>query len=84
MIVEMFQKFGMLVMKSENNLRVGFNSPLITGDTESQTVGCRHTNPDICGSNSAQNVCAFVRDDGICIKPSAAWKKQYRKLMGGG
>jgi len=71
-------------LKSEKDLMVKFGSPLSAGDTESQTFGCRHTNPDICGSNSVQNICAFVRSDSICIKPSAAWKKQYKKLMEGG
>ena len=76
--------WGRLGLNSDKNTRISFNSPLNRGDSEIQTVGCRHTNPDICGSNSVLSVCAFVRDDGICTKPSAAWKKQYKKLMEGG
>jgi hypothetical protein len=64
----------------ESKLRVPFSAPLNLLDSETQTQGCRHTNPDICGSNSLDKVCAFVRDDGICLKPSASWKKQYNKL----
>jgi hypothetical protein len=68
-------------MKSERELKVLFNAPLHAKDTEWQTNGCRHTNPDICGSNGLKEICAFVREDGICRKPSAAWKKQYKKLF---
>ena len=64
----------------DKKMRVAFGAPLLDGDTEIQTEGCRHTNPDICGSNSVHCLCAFVREDGICHKPSAAWKKQYKKL----
>ena len=67
-------------MKDIKQLRVPFKSPLQQGDTESVTVGCRANNPDICANNSMQGVCAFVSDDGLCRKPSRAWKKQYEKL----
>ena len=70
-------------MKLEKNLIVDFNAPLLPNDTEKQTVGCRHSNPDICGSNSLMNVCAFARSDGMCTKPSTAWKKQYIRLLKG-
>ena len=62
-------------------LHVKFSAPLQPGDSELQTIGCRHTNPDICGSNGLAAVCAFVKSDGICTKPSNAWKKQYNKLL---
>lgn len=64
----------------ENKLLVPFNAPLNELDTELQTFGCRQNNPDICGSNGLANVCAFANKDGICKKPSRAWKKQYQKL----
>ncbi|WP_101908557.1 hypothetical protein [Marasmitruncus massiliensis] len=67
-------------MRPDKELRVPFNSPLKTNDTPFQTIGCRHTNPDICGSNGLANICAFSREDGICRKPSSAWKKQFAKL----
>ena len=59
---------------------IAFNAPLNDKDTEEQTYGCRQNNPDICGSNNMEGVCAFVTEDGICRKPSRAWKKQYLKL----
>ena len=42
-----------------------YHAPLRVGDTESKTVGCRHTNPDNCRKNSLLEICAFVCDDGI-------------------
>ncbi len=66
----------------ERDLRIPFNAPINDKDTESQTYGCRQNNPDICGNNGMPNICAFVCDDGICKKPSRAWKRQYQKLKG--
>ena len=63
-------------------MKVAFNSPLKDNDTENQTEGCRANNPDICANNSIPGVCAFATADGICRKPSRAWKKQYEKLKG--
>ena len=57
-----------------------FHKPLDPKDTEKQTVGCRHTNPDICAKNQMPNKCAFVRPDGMCLAPPASWKKQFKKL----
>lgn len=57
-----------------------FHEPLKPGDTEKQTIGCRHTNPDICAKNSMPRKCAFVNSDGICYAPPASWPKQYKKL----
>ncbi len=62
------------------NSKIAFNAPLTPLDTETQTYGCRANNPDICANNSLSGVCAFSRADGICMKPSRAWKKQYQKL----
>jgi hypothetical protein len=60
-----------------------FHAPLKEGDTETQTVGCRHTNPDICSSHSLLRVCAFSRADGMCLKPPSSWLKQFKKLKEG-
>ncbi len=64
------------------NNKVPFNAPLNLLDTEYQTYGCRQNNPNICSNNMLEGVCAFCREDGICKKPSRAWKKQYTKLKG--
>jgi len=65
---------------TKKELKFSFDAPLNMQDTELQTLGCRQANPDICGSNGLPDVCAFVSKDGICRKPSRAWKKQYEKL----
>lgn len=57
-----------------------FHAPLNRKDSESQTVGCRHTNPDICRNNSLDGICAFVREDGMCVCPPKSWPKQFQKL----
>jgi hypothetical protein len=57
-----------------------FHAPLNEADTEARTLGCRHTNPDICAKNEMPGVCAFVRADGMCTAPSASWPKQFRRL----
>lgn len=49
-------------------------------DNEKQTYGCRHTNPNICGSCYINNICAFSSEDKICKKPSVKWKKVYHTL----
>ena len=49
-------------------------------DNETQTLGCRHTNPDICSNNSISGICAFTSDDCICKRPPRSWKKLYEKL----
>ena len=67
---------------NEKDLKISFSAPLHELDTETQTYGCRQNNPDICGNNSVEGVCAFVSKDGICKRPSRAWKKQYQKLKG--
>jgi hypothetical protein len=58
-----------------------FHEPLVEGDTEHQTVGCRHTNPAICAKNAMPSVCAFARADGMCLAPPASWSKQFDKLL---
>ncbi len=64
----------------KNTLHIPFNAPLNALDTENQTYGCRQTNPDICGNNMIESICAFNSADGICRKPSRAWKKKYIEL----
>ena len=55
--------------------------PLHPLDSETQTHGCRHTNPNHCSKNSLPGVCAFVRKDNICLSPPWTWKKQYQKMF---
>lgn len=64
-------------MKEE---KIPFDAPLNQEDTENQTKGCRANNPNICANCYMPNVCAFVREDGICVKPSKRWAKQFQKL----
>lgn len=68
-------------MKKE--ILISFHAPLNEGDSETQTYGCRANNPDICGNNGLPDICAFVREDCICKKPSRSWKKQFCKLKEG-
>lgn len=68
-------------MSEMKKLRVPFKAFLQEGDTETQTKGCRANNPDICANNGVPNVCAFESKDGICRKPSRAWKKQFEVLQ---
>jgi len=49
-------------------------------DSEKQTYGCRHSNPSICVKNQMPGVCAFVREDNICIRPPISWAKKFRDL----
>jgi len=57
-----------------------FWRPPHASDTPTQTVGCRHTNPDFCRSNRLRTVCAFVRRDGMCLQPPRSWAKQFDRL----
>jgi hypothetical protein len=54
--------------------------PLLPIDTVLQTVGCRHSQPDICRNNSTEGKCAFVRKDKICHLPPRSWKKIFAEL----
>jgi hypothetical protein len=62
-----------------NNAKA-FHAPLHQLDTEKQTHGCRHTNPDICAKNCTPGICAFVRRDNICLSPPKSWPKQFQSL----
>lgn len=64
-------------MRHRDNLIISQKTPLNKDDTETQTYGCRHTNPSICSSNSLNGVCAFVAKDSICRRPPRSWKKIY-------
>lgn len=64
----------------DSTLHIPFNAPLHDLDTADQTYGCRQNNPEICGSNGMDNICAFVSKDKICKKPSKAWKKKFYEL----
>jgi hypothetical protein len=61
-----------------------FHDPLHLLDTEKQTFGCRHTNPNICANNSMPKKCAFVCQDKICRVPPNSWPKQFQKLKNAG
>jgi len=54
--------------------------PLHAGDTATQTVGCRRSNPGTCMKHSLRAVCAFVRVDGICLEPPKTWPRTFRRL----
>lgn len=67
-------------MSDSKKLRVPFKASLQAGDTAECTVGSRANNPDICANNGIDNVCALASKDGICRRPSRAWKKQFETL----
>ena len=66
-------------MRNENV----FHAPLQQLDTEKQTVGCRHTNSDICAKNGLPKVCALVHADKMCCAQPMSWPKQLQKLKPG-
>ena len=55
--------------------------PLMVGETEKSTIGCRHSNPNICAKNRLVGVCAFVNKDNHCNAPPLSWKKLYKTLL---
>ncbi len=61
--------------------RFDFHASPNAEDSEKQTLGCRHSEPKICGKNSMPAVCAFVRADEMCQAPPRSWPKQYDKLL---
>lgn len=54
--------------------------PLSVFDSELQTLGCRHSTPDICRNNATPDKCAFVRADGICILPPRSWPRIFAEV----
>lgn len=65
-------------MKRE--LRFKVDLPLFKEDSELQTHGCRHKDPEFCKHIDNKDLCAFVRKDEICKKPSTSWKRNYYSL----
>ena len=61
-------------------MKIDQRRPLSEGDTELQTNGCRHSNPDICRNNEMPNKCAFVRTDNVCLLPPRSWKAIFEQL----
>ena len=57
-----------------------YKRPLMSGETESLTIGCRHSNPNICRKNGQENVCALFRADNICTSPPSSWVKRFEEL----
>lgn len=66
---------------NKTELLFKFNAPLHKADAPDKTYGCRAYNPNICSNADIPQICAFVRSDGMCMKPSRAWKKQFYKLL---
>lgn len=56
--------------------------PLGPKDSLQKTLGCRHSNPNICKNNATPGKCAFVRDDDVCLTPPKSWKRIYEELGG--
>jgi len=56
------------------------HTPLHPLDTETQTFGCRHTNPYVCAEYRMPYVCALCKKDKICLAPPRCWKKRFAKL----
>lgn len=67
-------------MSKNNKLLIKQTAPLHPQDTKEKTYGCRHSNPDICGSSYMPNICAFVTKDKICYKPPTSWIKKIEKV----
>ena len=70
-----------VTVHSMNTLIIDPNAPLNSQDSPLQTYGCRCRTYINCGSNSMENVCAFVTADNICLKPPNRWASQYEKLL---
>ena len=62
-------------------MKVDQRRPLTEHDTEEQTLACRHSNPNTCRNNSTRKMCAFVRDDNICLLPPRSLKKLLKELQ---
>ena len=70
-----------VMIQSWKSLVIPSSDPLKPQDSPCQTFGCRRQNPEICSSNSMENICAFVTTDNICKKPPTSWAKQYENLL---
>ena len=89
-MISSFEKFSLkspisgtvkVMIQSWKSFVIPPGASLNPQDSPHQTYGCRHHNPDNCGNNSMENVCAFVTADNICLKPPSGWAKQYEKLL---
>jgi hypothetical protein len=65
---------------SEATMKLDQKRPLSPHDTEWETLGCRHSNPDICRNHSTEGKCAFVREDERCLLVPRSWKKLFKEL----
>jgi hypothetical protein len=61
-------------------MRIDQRRPLTEFDTEVKTLGCRHSNPNICKNNSTEGKCAFVREDNLCLLVPRSWVKIFGEL----
>jgi hypothetical protein len=57
-----------------------YNEPLHSKDSEDMTFGCRQTTPENCARNSLPDICAFVREDNICLSPPNKWRRKFKEL----
>jgi len=62
-------------------MKVDRNTPLHPEDSMIQTQGCRRSSPQVCRDMDMSSVCAFVRNDGLCLKPPNSWATQYKTLV---
>lgn len=60
-------------------LKFKTSDPLNKLDSEKQTYGCRHKDPEFCKFIDTDE-CAFKRIDETCKKPSSSWKKLFKSL----
>ena len=56
------------------------NAPLHHQETDEMTFGCRQTCPDNCAKNSTPDICAFVREDHMCLSPPNSWRRKFKEL----
>jgi hypothetical protein len=54
--------------------------PLHPLESLTQTIGCRHSDPEICRNNSTPKKCAFVRTDKACFMPPKSWPRLFAEL----
>jgi hypothetical protein len=57
-----------------------YNEPLHSKDSEDMTFGCRQMTPENCAKNSMIDICAFVREDNICLPPPNKWRKKFKTI----
>jgi hypothetical protein len=62
-------------------IKTAHRSSLHEKDRIDCTYGCRHTNPDSCKKNQMEGICAFVREDNMCLSPPGSWPRLYKRLL---